>query len=57
MTDRAGLEQPTGINWNQPSSKMRLFLPNEHVSRMLLTNLMIKEALSLRADALRENKR
>ena len=35
-------------------ARMRLFLPNEHVSRMLLTNIMIKDALLLVADGLRE---
>lgn len=50
----AGRVFPADVSWNDPKARMRLFLPNEHVSRMLLTNIMIKDALLLVADGLRE---
>ncbi|KFI97908.1 hypothetical protein [Bifidobacterium stellenboschense] len=50
----AGRVFPADASWNDPKARMRLFLPNEHVSRMLLTNIMIKDALLLVADGLRE---
>ena len=50
----AGRVFPTGTGWNRPDTPPRLFLPNEHVSRMLLTNLMMKDALINVADTLRE---
>ncbi|PLS26061.1 hypothetical protein [Bifidobacterium parmae] len=49
----AGRVFPADASWNDPKARMRLFLPNEHVSRMLLTNIMIKDALLLVADGLR----
>ncbi|PJM74963.1 hypothetical protein CSQ87_06935 [Bifidobacterium simiarum] len=49
----AGRVFPAGVKWNDPDSPPRLFLPNEHVSRMLLTNLMMKDALINVADTLR----
>ncbi|WP_214305689.1 hypothetical protein [Bifidobacterium callimiconis] len=49
----AGRVYPTGTEWNSPDAKMRLFLPNAHVSRMLLTNMMASEALLRHADTLR----
>lgn len=50
----AGRVFPTGTAWNHPDTPPRLFLPNEHVSRMLLTNLMMKDALINVADTLRK---
>lgn len=49
----AGRVYPVGTAWNSPSAKMRLFLPNAHVSRMLLTNMMASEALLRHADTIR----
>lgn len=42
----AGRVFPVGDAWNSETSKLRLFLPNAHVSRMLLTNMMIVEVLA-----------
>lgn len=50
----AGRVFPTGTAWDRPDTPPRLFLPNKHVSRMLLTNLMMKDALINVADTLRE---
>lgn len=50
----AGRVFPAGTGWKHPDTPPRLFLPNEHVSRMLLTNLMIKDALINVAGTLRK---
>ncbi|KAB7790280.1 hypothetical protein [Bifidobacterium leontopitheci] len=42
----AGRVFPVGSAWNSETAKLRLFLPNVHVSRMLLTNMMIVEVLA-----------
>ena len=49
----AGRVYPAGTAWNSPDATMRLFLPNVHVSRMLMTNMMASEALLRHADTLR----
>lgn len=49
----AGRVYPAGTAWNSPDAKMRLFLPNVHVSRMLMTNMMASEALLRHADTIR----
>lgn len=51
----AGRVYPTGTLWNDAGTRLRLFIPNDHISRMLLTNLMAAEALSLRADDIRSS--
>lgn len=47
---------PLGVNWNNDdSTQLRLFWPNGHISKMMLTNMVIREALNCYAQTLRNN--
>lgn len=47
---------PLGRDWNNDgSTQLRLFRPNGHISKMMLTNMVIREALNCYAQTLRDN--
>lgn len=48
----AGRIYPTGDRWNGGDQKLGIYLPNPHVSPMLLTNLMVRDTLLLVRDSL-----